>query len=325
MSLTVNQAFDKFNKELVNLDSEKTKKARKSRDWLIGQLNDLEFKDHTFPASYKEKHLKFGSFARNTKIRPLDDIDLIFTLKAQGSFYDELKDNTFIINVPESAVNLKKLCNEDDTLNSIKVVNKLVSSLKNIEHYSQANIHRRQEAVALKLTSYDWNFDIVPAFYTTADFYLIPDGNGQWKASNPLVDQSRIKEINKNNNGQVLQLVRTLKYWQNRPTMPKISSYLFEVMILDFVETNSLSGDLKEDIEIFWDYLRYEIYSVVNDPKGIVFDINDLDIDTKNKISDMAEKSFNLANDAIFYEFFSSLGNPINIWKNIFGDRFPSE
>ncbi|MFN2423862.1 MAG: hypothetical protein ABR572_08815, partial [Cryomorphaceae bacterium] len=42
--------------------------------WLIG-VDD-------FPNDYPDKHIKFGSFARNTKIRPLDDIDLMYCLGA---------------------------------------------------------------------------------------------------------------------------------------------------------------------------------------------------------------------------------------------------
>lgn len=54
-----------------------TDDARASRDWLIGKMNDFE-NDEVFPVSYPGSHIAFGSFARRTKISPLDDIDLIF-------------------------------------------------------------------------------------------------------------------------------------------------------------------------------------------------------------------------------------------------------
>lgn len=84
MATTVQNAFEEFNKDVVNLDSNRTKKARASRDWLLGKLSSFDQKEGLyFPFEYNDKHIKFGSFARNTKIRELDDIDLMFCLKAE--------------------------------------------------------------------------------------------------------------------------------------------------------------------------------------------------------------------------------------------------
>ena len=43
MAKTVDQVFDVFMKEAVNLDSEQTKKAKCSRDWLIGQIHQFNY------------------------------------------------------------------------------------------------------------------------------------------------------------------------------------------------------------------------------------------------------------------------------------------
>ena len=88
MAATVNSAFEEFNKNVVNLDPDRTSKAISSRDWLWGQLNKLDSKENlNFPFKYEDKHIKFGSFARKTKIRELDDIDLMFCLTANGATY----------------------------------------------------------------------------------------------------------------------------------------------------------------------------------------------------------------------------------------------
>ncbi len=75
MATTVIAAFNEFMKDTVNLKKADTDDARASRDWLIGKMNDFE-KDDKFPVSFPAIHIAFGSFARRTKIRPLDDIDL---------------------------------------------------------------------------------------------------------------------------------------------------------------------------------------------------------------------------------------------------------
>jgi len=48
MALTVNDAFKEFNKNIVNIDIEKTKQARSSRDWLVEQLKTLPSKIDEF-------------------------------------------------------------------------------------------------------------------------------------------------------------------------------------------------------------------------------------------------------------------------------------
>ncbi len=66
------------------------------------------------------------------------------------------------------------------------------------------------------------------------NYYLIPDGKGHWKKTDPRVDRNRVSEINVKNDGNVLNVIRAVKYWQRRPTMPTMSSYLLETMILDY-------------------------------------------------------------------------------------------
>src|SRR5437870_154396 len=87
MPTTVNTAFAEFMTNTVNLDSDETETARASRDWLSGQLRGLHQTYADFPRPYEEKDVYFGSFHRRTKIRPLDDIDLMSCLSAEGSTY----------------------------------------------------------------------------------------------------------------------------------------------------------------------------------------------------------------------------------------------
>ncbi len=328
MALIVNSAFEEFNKNVVNIDTEKTKKARNSRDWLIEQLISLPSKIKDLPRLYNEKHIKFGSFARNTKIEPLDDIDLILTFSADGATYSEsiLDSNTYYIHTDKASPNLKNLANDGGYLNSRRLINKLVSSLQKIPQYYRAEIHRKQEAVTLELLSYEWNFDIVPAFFTVNDFYLIPDGNGNWKATDPRIDQERVSNINQKHNGKILQLIRILKYWNHRTSMLTIPSYLFENIVLNFAEQLSeLSDYIDFNLRDFWYYLKDAIYNKVQDPKGFQGNLNVLSFDDKIKISLKANDTYTKALEAIHFETQeSNQKKAINKWREIFGNEFPT-
>lgn len=67
MAKTVVEALNKFMADTVNLDPDQTKKARGSRDWLVGQIGTFPDDDTKFPNIYTEKNFFYGSFSRRTK------------------------------------------------------------------------------------------------------------------------------------------------------------------------------------------------------------------------------------------------------------------
>lgn len=324
MATTVGIAFEEFNRDAVNLDSDRTAKARESRDWLIKRLSNFDQEEGLyFPFEYNDKHIKFGSFARKTKIRELDDIDLMFCLSGNYATYS-YNDGIYYIHTENAGDRLKKI-SDNNILNSTRVINKFLSALSNIEHYKSADIHKRGEAATLKLTSYEWNFDIVPCFYTVDSFYLIPDGKGNWKATNPNIDQELITNVNQEYNGLVLQLIRTLKYWNRHNSTNTIGSYLFEQIVINFVKQKTeLSQWIDFNICDFFSYLSSNIFSPVYDPKNIQGDINDLTDKERKSISMKANNAFNKAKEAISAETNEkNQEKAINKWREIFGNKFP--
>ncbi|MDP2561184.1 nucleotidyltransferase [Psychrobium sp. 1_MG-2023] len=328
MATTVNSAFNKFMKDYVNLDSDQVVKARASRNWLIKQINNFPGKNDDFPALYEEKHFGFGSFARSTKKRNLDDIDHLVCMKAQGLTYTEYSD-TIYIHVPDDIKPFSKLMQTNaDYLSSIKVVNRFVKHLDAIPQYKKAEIKRNQEAATLQLSTYEWNFDIVPCFYTTEDsngksFYIIPDGNGNWKKTDPRLDKNRTTRVNQLRDGHVLQAIRAMKYWNKRQTMATMGSYLLENMILDYYENNSATQWIDIEVKYLLQYIKENIYSSVADPKGIQGNINTLTDDEKYSIFSRAYDDYARAVDASQSEN-SNPAYAIGKWRSIFGLNFPT-
>ena len=100
MASTVNMAFEEFMTKYVRLDPTQTTTARSSRDNLLTNLNEFS-RDDDFFVLADGCHLKFGSFARRTKIRPLDDIDLLICISAEGLRTYTESGSTFYINGTE--------------------------------------------------------------------------------------------------------------------------------------------------------------------------------------------------------------------------------
>lgn len=123
---------------------------------------------------------------------------------------------------------IKECLEEDGSLYSRKVVNLLIKALGQIQHYKSAEKHRDDEVARLHLMSYPWNFDIVSCFYTAQQFYLIPDGQGNWKNTDPRIDRMRVTSVNQSHYQIALPLIRLMKYWKELKWGKLVSSYMSE-------------------------------------------------------------------------------------------------
>lgn len=329
MAKNIYTSLREFSKNKVDLDPTRLETARISRNWLVNKIENFEKNDVSFPNIYKdENNVQMGSFARRTKIRPLDDIDFIVVFTGNDAHYNTNYNNEITISVPETAIRLRRLTNDDSTLNSIKLLNKLKSSLSDIPQYSGADIKRNQEAITLKLNSYDWNFDIVPAFITAPDnfqrtYYLIPDGNGKWKKTDPRIDARRATSINQQHNGEVLKIIRLVKAWHSRPVVPDIGSYLLENLILNYFETNWPATTDQLTLANVFQSLSQSIYLSCHDPKGIQGDLNSLLYETKHRFSEAALKACLCARNAIDFVDAGDHKSAHDEWRIVFGGDFP--
>ncbi len=343
MAKTVNQAFNELVNDVLAIPSSKRQNANDSANALKNQIDSLSEKG-LIPKTCPSQHYLFGSFSRKTKNTPLNDVDLIIcfdacsSLTIEGNSWDNLK-----LTLTGSDKRLLDLCdksypygyyssNSKCELNSNKFKNKLVTALSNVQYYKKAELHARGEAVTLDLSSYDWSFDVVPAFFyfeNEKTIYLIPNGNGRWKKTCPEKERKRIDTLDSLFKGMTRKMVRLVKYWNKRGKMPTITSYVMETMVLDFF--SGLSAP--EDSEIlyldflFRDFLNYverNIYRSINDSKGIEGDINNLVSADRFKLSLRARNDYQKAKNAISAEIDeTNTEKSINIWRDIFGEEFP--
>ena len=278
---------------------------------------------------YNDVDTPYGSFARRTKIRELDDIDLIVGVNAVGSIYSQSGDSISIY--VDDETRLRELCFDGtNSLDSRKVINRFIKYLNEVPQYSKAESGRNGSAAVLNLSSYTWSFDVVPGFFTNPEldgrtYYLIPNGNGYWMKTDPRIDQARVTAINQQHTGNVLNVVRILKYWQRRPTMPAARSYLFECILLDYYEAKMTPASAYVDLEMSpaLRYVACAILSDVNDPKGIQGNINHLSWEDRLKISKRASGDAAKAASAWTAEQKGDHKESIRLWGEIFGYAFP--
>lgn len=330
MPTTVNAAFSEFMKNSVNLDPEITQQARTSRDNLLSNIAEFSNSDDFFNLCL-DFNLHYGSFSRKTKCRELNDIDLMIGISADGATYNSLQPWNEITMIASERNECQIACIDDSgLLNSIKVLNIFKKKLSGLRDYCRSDIKRNYEAIVLNLTSKDWSFDIVPCFYTTTEsngrnYYLIPNGKGGWKKTDPRIDRESVKQANAQSNGRLLELVRLIKYWNQITWGCDIPSYLLEVILINYSQQTALNTYIDIRFRDALYYLHNDIMNDIYDPKQIQGNINDLIYADRLALRKKIYDNYLIANEAIRLETIEiDHKKSINKWKEIFKNEFPS-
>ena len=324
MAKTVKNAFDEFMRDSVNLDPQDVSDAKESKDYLIKIISGYDSDD--FFHLCQDFNEEFGSFARKTKMGILDDIDMMFGISADGATYEPSNNWNDIKVYGNWHIKEQKECMDLETglLNSRSVLNKFKERLGQTYSTSDHPV-RDGEAVKLELR-YDWSFDVVPCFYTVDNFFLIPNGYGGWKKTDPTKDRDFVKKVNKKHNGKVLPLVRLCKKWFEVKNVRTPASYMIETMVVNYCNDRlMLSEYIDLEFRDLLNYLRYAVYYQVVDMKGIQDDVNELSDEEKEIISFKAYKDYKKACLAIKAELDEKdWKKSINLWGEIFGEDFPT-
>lgn len=330
MATTVNAAFDEFMRDGVNLDPNVVDVARKSRDNLLDNIAEFDDKDGFFDL-YDGFNVHFGSFSRKTKCRELDDIDLMIGIAANGATYNS-DDPWDSVQITASTTNTaQKACTRDDgSLNSTLVSNRFKEKLESVREYSRSDIRRNGEAVILNLTSRDWSFDIVPCFHTVLEsngraYYLIPNGSGNWKKTDPDKDKEHVRKTNQSKNGRVLELIRLCKKWNKTKNAKTIPSYMLETMVINFADSqNELTSYIDSNFRDALHYIAEHIINPVYDMKEIQGNINTLEFYDKYILQQKATTDYDKACEAWEAEKNKNFSEAIRKWREIFGNNFPT-
>lgn len=331
MVQSVTYAFSLFRENIVDIQPNDTKKGRASRTYLCAQLEALESKVSGFPR-LKGDCVPFGSFSRRTKVHPLNDIDLLLILSERGVRYRKRPNMPYTYRVTPTSdkVPLAAFLASGGYVDSNKVLLKLKGSLKEVAHYTKAERHKKHNALALKLLSYSWVFDIVPALAVTNDkgtiqHYLIPDGKGDWIRTNPRIDQRYITRLNNAHNQMLIPVVRMLKYWNHRRHKPRLESYYFETLVLRTFEGAPPFESYPEAIAYFFQHYARTLREPCPDPKELGPNLDaSVDRTTKVQVGKAMKAAGEYAKQALAANKAGRNKVAFQCWRRVFGKEFPS-
>lgn len=192
MATSVAQAFNELRDgfALTQIQSESAKTKI---------LNIKDFFGEEFTMA--EPAITVGSYARGSIIRIERDIDILAPLNY--STYKETYDND-----PQAFLYMVR-----DSLN---------------KEFGSTSVSSKKVAVKLDFSSI--TVDVVPCFRRDGGGFFMPDGSGNWMATNPIFHTIFMNQANNQHDAKLRPLVKLMKFWNIR-NGHHLSSLHVELMI----------------------------------------------------------------------------------------------
>jgi len=201
--------------------------AKRSHKHLRSVLNTGQFENRII------KSYLSGSYARETAIYPLDDVDIIFEIDHR------YWDIPFFQKFPDPQVVLKSF-------------HRAIKS-----RYKETRVRLQRRSVGLRLSHLD--IDVVPAISSNKrDMLLIPDRiEGVWISTSPKIHSEAGMEANKFQNKLFKPLVKLLKFWNSSlPSPSRVKSFTVETIAIR-VFSNIRFDTLQNGLKLYFDFIVY--------------------------------------------------------------------
>ena len=291
MARTISEAFTEFQKLYAPTSISKEVASTKQQYLRNSLSNRLNITDDFL----------IGSYAKQTQIRPTTDIDIFIVL-----------DSSYWIN------------------ENIQLPRKLLILLfRNIKRtYPRTKIRNDGQAITLKYQDM-FNVDVVPAFKSTENTYIIPNLKTQsWITCNPKSQMDFLTDINNKMRMTLKPLIKMVKCWNLRYKV-NIKSFHLELLVASSV-VNISDNEREQFISSYpfalLNFFHYACHSI-NDPMydevheriDSYLDKGDLRRIVWKKLLYALQK----AHEAWNFQKRNNQVRAIVSWKQLFGYYFP--
>lgn len=236
MSLPDSVFEDLLNRE-VNITLTQIRQGSTSHNYVREILANKSDRDTRFPWLVPGDFLS-GSYARGTKVYPLDDIDVMVVLDGTGlqAIHRGQVLNAEVRGSGAQGSPISLYFGVNGLLSSRIVIELFIDALR--QSHPESKISKNGQAVNVWLESYGLGIDIVPCFHIiptdgSQDFYYIPAGShsDEWIITNPQLDQKIGDQLNEFHNKKLKPVIKLLKYWNQQFNSDLLRSYHLETII----------------------------------------------------------------------------------------------
>lgn len=217
-------------KAVFDIEPSRSQKAGavRSHNYLRDRLQQGHFKDRII-GTYLS-----GSYARDTAIAPLDDVDIIFLIDA--SYWN----SPLLASRPRPK----------ELLQSFARAVRL--------RYRDSSVRLQRRSVCLQLSHI--SLDIVPGIEVSKGSTLIeiPDRDSDtWIRTNPRSHSEYSSKINQANGKRLKPIVKLLKFWNSKlPSTARLKSFAIETMATRLFEHERITS-IQEGLLLFFDFIAH--------------------------------------------------------------------
>lgn len=296
--LTIEEAFRKFKSRLELNDREQKNASQRQ----------TEVREYLKTKIGIERSFLTGSYARDTKTKPLKDIDIFFVLKESEKHYRS-KAPSVVLDDFHTALADKY------GKNSVRKQTRSINVDFGVVVDADDNTDYRVVSV-----------DAVPAFETTNEYEIPDSGLSKWIKTNPEIHKTKATEAHQAYSKEWKGLVRMVKYWNNNPKhgeKPVKPSFLIEVMALECLY-GGWGGSFDREIQAFFATLADRIFDEWPDPAGLGPPISkDMDQSRKQRAQQLLKAASRQASIAIDHVRHGRNNEALKAWRELFGPKFP--
>jgi hypothetical protein len=289
MATTTAKAFEEFN-DVISLTPDQRMQVTKRTAAAAEYLRKFLPPDSSTPVLWTRL---MGSAARQTIIRPLDDIDVIAKFENKNDVFEKYRhaSNEFLYHIR-------------NTLEAKTQIQK---------------VGTRGQAIRLFYTNGP-HVDIACVFGWASGGYVIPAGDGTWQQTDPFAQAAWIDERQKALNNYLKKRVRFLKRW-NRVHSGRLQSFHLEIMVANVF--GSMNSDSRDCLEKFFIWAPNNLG--VSDPAGFGGDLSSyLTWNDRSAVLQNFDSARERAARANAAEAASNHAEAIRLWRIVLGDEFPA-
>jgi predicted nucleotidyltransferase len=294
--ISVQDAFKKFKSNLEITQREQEDASRRQQE-IRAVMNE---------AFAIEEDFLTGSYRRDTKTKPLKDVDIFCVFKEEERHYRD--EPSLVILTEVETVLVKKYGRE-------KVEPPVAFSV---------TVNFGVTVTDGKTDDKVMSFDVVPAF-AKKDYFEVPNpmDSAGWTATNPKIHYDLAVDANAAYSGEWKGMVRMMKAWNRQNDKPIDPSFLIEVMALQLLY-GDFQGDYRYEMKSFFASLADRIYDRWSDPAGYGPDVSDgMNESQKRTAKELLQRGEKSAAAAIQLEVQGKQGDALRAWRDIFGPLFP--
>jgi SMODS domain-containing protein len=288
--MTVAEAFQIFKSEL-ELPDRKQKQAAAAQQ---------EIRERISAHLYVPDSFLSGSYARYTKIYPLNDIDLMLVRNKER-------------------VELSK---DESGVQATQAIDQVVEAVGKA-YPNRATTKKQSRSVNVQIQGLEFGFDLVPAWLRKPDGYWIPDtDSGSWLPTDPEAHERLMTEANEHSAGKLKPMIKMAKHW-SRNNYDLLRSFHLELICAHIVSKEDLPNYPVGVATVLLHLPSYVGRQIMDPVYGVSRVDKPLASDEQSKLVLRINSDAQNAVDALKLEAAGRHSEAIEKWKCIFLSGFP--